>query len=180
MFGNRTILLWLRSPQWQADYSHFGISLSECSKFVPVYCFDPREEQFFNNLSDYHQYWNETVESVKKLRVDLQSKGSNLLIVNGSYEVLIPSLSRVLDAKEVVANSEISASNLFFSNLVEFRNQKTFEIQHHLKMHSISMKLEIGSSQKVAQETSSYYFPPFPEINPGNLPVNPLLKSGRL
>lgn len=174
MFGNRTILYWFSYPLRNTVCPYFDITFAECSRLVPVFCFDPREEQFFSNSSAFYRYWNETVERVETLRSGLQSKGSNLLIVNGSYEVLIPSLSRVLNADEVVANTEISSTDLISSNLVDFRKKKTLEIQYNLKMHSITMKLEnIGASQ-FNEYSDKFYLPPFPEINPGNVPVKPL------
>lgn len=170
MFGNRTILYWFRDPQWNSETWQYGKSFEECSRFVPVFCFDTREEQFFNNPAEYHRYWDETIECVETIRAGLRSKGSNLLIVTGSYEVMIPSLSRVLNADEVVALQIKNPTNAFSSNLVEFRNRKTNEIQYNLKMHSISMKFENCDAIPQSGVSESLFLPPFPEINPGNLP----------
>jgi deoxyribodipyrimidine photolyase len=170
MLSHKSVLYWLREPSLDPEQLSLQLSFEECNGFIPVFCFDSRDERFFSCKETYRNYLNKTIKEVADLRTKLQQKGSNLLIVNGNYEVLIPSLSRILQVNEVVTSANLVPGNANLDELADFRKRKTEEIEYYLRMHSISMKIEKESSNK-SSFSEIFYFPPFPEINPGMLPV---------
>jgi deoxyribodipyrimidine photolyase len=141
----------------------FGDAVS----LVPLFCFDPREPECFQDSTQFDQYNKKLLESVSNLRTDLQSRGSNLLVVNGQYDKMIPSIARVLGASEVVTFRANESSIGISNQLNSFKSQAINEVAFNLGMHSISFRVVDPPSESI---TGSLLFPPFPRINPGRIP----------
>jgi deoxyribodipyrimidine photolyase len=148
----------------------------EGRSFVPVYCFDPREASVSEHQDPDGKFFDALVRQVKSLRCALRRKGSDLLVVNGFYERMIPSLARVLQVKNVV--SLMRPPDSFSANdpLMKFRSEKEKEIDRLLNMHSIPFQQGISGSAILSEPA---LFPAFPDINPGQIPAYPSGKQMR-
>jgi len=169
MFESRTILYWFREPGNLPINSHGDSPFRDCSGLIPVFCFDFREERLFENREDYTKYMNDVIKKVGEMRLSLQQRGSNLLILNGSYEILIPSVARVLSVDEVIAGFDSTPYNHNTAGLLDFRNRKTGEVNHLLNMHSIAMRTEDQAVPNFVFDGGGN-LPAFPSINAGTVP----------
>src|SRR5690606_36901909 len=97
-----------------------------------------------------------------KLREELKSLGSNLLVVYNFCEVIIPSLARVLNVNTVLTHPLSSAYQTDQSKMFQFKEEKLKEVSHLLNMHSINLKIS-----KLNQSSDWMPLPVFPSINPG-------------
>jgi deoxyribodipyrimidine photolyase len=132
-----------------------------------MYCFDPRESTFFTDQQAYQSYRYETLKGVELLRQDLVSRGSNLLITNGQYEKVVPSIARVLHAHEVVTFGHHEMQTGVIQQLMSFNSESLSQVSFQLNMHSIGFRILNFSELRSFHSNS---LPPFPKINPGRIP----------
>ncbi|MFM8950399.1 MAG: deoxyribodipyrimidine photo-lyase [Bacteroidota bacterium] len=163
----KNILLWCREPSWCKGISPqpFGDAFT----LIPIFCFDPRESDLFPDKQLFERYNRELVSGVELLRQDLITRGSNLLVMAGHYEKVIPSIARVLQVNEVVTFNHPPTQLHVFERLTAFRENSTQEVSFQLNMHSIPFRSE--SLPTSSFQVSSPAFPPFPRINPGAIPT---------
>lgn len=163
--NSKTILLWCREPSWCKGLSPapFGDHVS----LVPTYCFDPREFELFADNQSHQSYRCETLKGVEQLRQDLVARGSNLLVSNGHYEKVIPSIARVLQVDEVVTFLNTDPQIGVFENLMSFRAESLSQVSFQLNMHSIGFRM---LDLKDFKAYTAPALPPFPKINPGRIP----------
>lgn len=133
-----------------------------------MYCVDPRESEFFPDKQLFDRFCRESVSGIKTLRNDLVNRGSNLLVMNGHYEKVVPSIARVLAVDEVVTFNHPAGQHLVFEHLMAFRENALQDVAFHLNMHSISFRTE--PLPTLDHSVSDPAFPPFPRINPGSIP----------
>ena len=164
--SGKNILLWCREPSWCKGISPkpFGDAIT----LIPMFCFDPRESHHFPDKQLFERFNSELVSGVELLRQDLLSRGSNLLVVNGHYEKVIPSIARVMLVDEVVTYYPPANQNRVFEQLMAFRENASNELSFQLNMHSIPFRAE--PLPNYGQTISDPTFPPFPRINPGAIP----------
>lgn len=164
--SGKNILLWCREPSWCKGISPkpFGDAIT----LIPVFCFDPRESDLFPDKQIFNRFNHELVTGVEMLRQDLVNRGSNLLVMNGYYEKVIPSIARVLQVNEVVAFDHPAKQHLIFERLMAFRRYSMQEVSFQLNMHSIPFKSE--PLPAFGHSLTEHTFPPFPRINPGAIP----------
>jgi deoxyribodipyrimidine photolyase len=162
--NGKNILLWCREPSW-CQGLHPNL-FSDAITLIPVFCFDPREKEFFNDNHQFSDFNTSLLDGVSRLRSELVSKGSNLLVSNGNYEKVIPSLARVLQANEVVTFHQ-GTHHSVLENLASFRADSINQVAFNLNMHSIGFRLEEQASFALP---GNFNFPPFPKINPGRIP----------
>ena len=162
----KTILLWCREPSWCKGISPkpFGDAVT----LIPLYCVDPRESQLFPDKQLFERFRRELFSGIEVLRNDLISRGSNLLVMNGQYEKVVPSIARVLCADEVVTFNHPANQHRVFEHLMAHRENALHEVAFQLNMHSISFRTEPLPVLDYA--TNDPAFPPFPRINPGSIP----------
>ena len=153
------LLYWFREPALLEDISCLCQEAEGCRELVPVFCFDPREEK----LSDPTELSKKS-SKVARLREELKSRGSNLLVVYNFYEVIIPSLARVLQVNKVLTHRLSSCSLNHEQVIHEFREDKFKETGHLLNMHSINLKIS-----NLNQTSAWMPLPVFPSINPGSI-----------
>lgn len=162
----KTILLWCREPSWCKGLS--PTPFGEHVTLVPTFCLDPREAECLSDYQAQKSFRYETLKGVELLRQDLVSRGSNLLVSNGFYEKVIPSVARVLQVDEVVTFLNADAQVRVCEQLLEFRADALAQVSFHLSMHSIGFRM---LDLKDFQSSATPYFPPFPKINPGRIPT---------
>lgn len=159
MESQERLLYWFREPVLVGDISCLCQETEGCRELVPVFCFDPREEQLMTESEcriKAHQ--------AAQLRDVLKSRGSNLLVVYNSYEVIIPSLARVLNVSKVLTHPLSAVSSVKETLLHEFREARLKEVGHLLNMHSINLKISNLKSLPAWMP-----LPVFPAINPGQI-----------
>ena len=164
--SGKNILLWCREPSWCKGISPrpFGDAIT----LIPMFCFDPREANFFPDKQLFKRFNRELISGVELLRQDLVSRGSNLLVMNGHYENVIPSIARVMRVDEVVTYNHPANQHRVFEHLMAFRENSSQELSFQLNMHSISFRSEpLPASGHALNDPT---FPPFPRINPGAIP----------
>lgn len=154
------ILYWFREPVFHTDLACLCQALSGCRELIPVFCFDSRESH--HGLSE--NSFQTQLSDVARLREELKQKGSNLLVVYNHYEVIIPSLARVLNVDRVVTHPLSGSKSGEPVTLRHFREEKFNEVQYLLKMHSIGIEVT-GPAKPVPVSI----LPNFPSINPGVL-----------
>ena len=157
MESSGTIMYWFREPAMPDEISCLCRESEGCRELIPVFCFDSREEKL-TETAEYRQ----NVLRVTRLREELKSKGSNLLVVYNHYEIIIPSLARVLKASKVLTHPIFTASQN--TPLYDFREEKFREVSHLLNMHSIPLRTTHlnGGAGRIP-------LPLFPSINPGSI-----------
>lgn len=153
------LLYWFREPFLTGDIACLCQETKGCSELVPVFCFDQREENLMTESDSRFK-----VQQVARLRDDLKSRGSNLLVVYNSYEIIIPSLARVLKVGKVLSHPLALTSPSDEALLHDFREAQLKEVGHLLNMHSIDLK--INNSKNLPDWMP---LPVFPAINPGQI-----------
>ncbi|MFM7078307.1 MAG: deoxyribodipyrimidine photo-lyase [Bacteroidota bacterium] len=164
--SGKTIILWCREPSFCRGISPspFGDAVS----LVPLFCFDPREHSCFADATQFDKYHKILTTNVAELRQDLLSRGSNLLVVNGQYEKMIPSIARVLGASDVVTFNDLEPPAGISGPLHSFKLDSVHQVSFNLGMHSIGFSMfDLPSDANL----SNPLFPPFPRINPGRIPT---------
>jgi hypothetical protein len=112
--------------------------------------------------SDFLKWKRRTELQLTSLKSALTSSGSNLLVVGGISERIIPSFSRVLHVNKVVICQQDRMKTRCPEPLNEFKNNIADKVKFELKMHSIDFHLEAIKSPDLR---SNMPLPPFPEIN---------------
>lgn len=150
---------------WTGDQSEpelmeclYGL-VHEGRSFVPVYCFDPREASLSEQHDPCGKLFHAQIRQVKSLRFALRKKGCDLLVVNGFYERMIPSLARVLQVKHVVSMLNLPDSIPADDPVKKFRSEKEREVISLLNMHSIPFLQGLTGSNVMAEPA---LFPAFP------------------
>lgn len=159
MESQERLLYWFREPVLVGDIACLCQETEGCSELVPVFCFDQREEQMMTESESRIK-----VRQVARLRDALKSRGSNLLVVYNSYEVIIPSLARVLNVSKVLSHPLAFTSPSDEPLLHDFRETRLKEVGHLLNMHSIDLKISNLKNSPVWMP-----LPVFPAINPGQI-----------
>ncbi|MCH8558180.1 MAG: DASH family cryptochrome [Balneolia bacterium] len=95
-----TSLLWFCNDIRLHDNEALHIATEEAEKLLPVYIFDPRQfaktdEIGFPKTGPFRLRF--LIDSLRDLKSNLQSKGSDLIILTGKPEELIPELCRKHD-----------------------------------------------------------------------------------
>lgn len=161
------ILFWFRENLSLEHNGGFYHAIQNSTEIIPVYCFDPRENQYSDSSNTIRNFLRDRVQNVEILRRELQLHSSNLLVVTEPYEKIIPSLARVLKVSCVITNNLVLPELSNVPDLIFFRNQKAREVFQLLNMHTIPLVLTDHGNQP---DTIPASFPRFPEINPGLIP----------
>lgn len=93
-------LIWFRNDLRLHDNEALHIALENAETLLPVYIFDPRQfeatgEAGFPKTGPYRLQF--LLDSLRDLRASLQAKGSDLIILKGKPEELIPELCKKHD-----------------------------------------------------------------------------------
>lgn len=145
--------------------------ISDCRYFIPVYCYDGGVKQVIEHPEEVLQFNIYTAQQVDKLRGRLRKLSSDLLIISGASDKIIPSLARVLQTEEVytVLHSEIGNNNRQ-APVIQFFEKRIEKTKELLNMHSINMHVSKMATKRDYQVPAGT-FPPFPEIEPGTIPA---------
>jgi deoxyribodipyrimidine photolyase len=175
MQKRHTILYWVRDKLVYPHNLFLHPGLKQCTCLVPVFCSDRREKNLLCDSTLYSAFNDQELNNMDLLRMDLISKGNNLLYVEGHYDKLIPSLARVLQVDEVIIGvDELTwQTNSSLDQIRKFREQAFTEVSSILRMHSIPTDTDRVITKR--QNGGNYDFlPSFPGINTGSIrPCSP-------
>lgn len=108
------ILMWFRTDLRLHDHAPLQAALELKAEVVPAYCFDPR--QFGHTSFGFPKtgaFRGKFLhESVQDLRVSLQELGSDLLILQGQPEVVLPQLAQDLRCDAVYYHQEATPEEI--------------------------------------------------------------------
>lgn len=123
---------WFRNDLRVSDHEILSSISSKCDMLIPVFIFDKRNwkktELGLPKTGKYRtKFLLETLESLRK---KLKSLGSNLLILDGESENIIPQLCYLYKADVVSFEEEnTSEEKIVEKNVIESLNQARIEIQ---------------------------------------------------
>jgi len=108
MKWNRAIL-WFRNDLRLYDHEPLQKVLQVAREVVPVYCLDPRqwEESNFGFIKTGSYRTQFLFESLKDLKKKLQGLGSDLIVIKGRPEEIIPDIIAAYQAEAVFAHKEV-------------------------------------------------------------------------
>lgn len=106
-----TIILWFRNDLRLHDQEALFRAVSKASNVLPVYCFDYRHfaeiEPGLPKTGLFRAQF--LLETLQNLRLHLQQKGADLILLNGRPEVEIPKLAAKTGAQAVYASQEVTS-----------------------------------------------------------------------
>ena len=139
--GRKAGIVWFRNDLRLHDHEALSKANAECTSVLPVFCFDPRE---YNGIpvmdssassSDasskhVHRKYNKTgpyraaftIDAVHDLRNRLREHGSDLMVVVGKPEDVIPQLAKKIGATAVYCHSEVT----YEETKIEEKLKRTF------------------------------------------------------
>lgn len=138
MKNGKKIGVWFRNDLRLHDHQPILEALNRAEFVVPIFCFDTRNftETSYGTAKTGFFRARFLLESVKALRLKLQSKGADLIILIGKPEEEIVSLAGTLGLHQIVAYKEVAAEEVRISDLVE---EKLWKLK-------ISMDLFLGNT----------------------------------
>jgi deoxyribodipyrimidine photo-lyase len=119
--AEKCILVWFRNDLRIHDNELLWEASEKASQIIPVYIFDPRYYQTttYNTLKTGKLRAQFILESVADLKKSLQNLGSDLLVLSGKPEELIPEIAQKYGADVVYHHREVASEETEISNLVE-------------------------------------------------------------
>lgn len=151
---------------------------------IPFFCLDNKLSSAADPASD-QVYFHELIFRLHMLREQLKKHKSNLLILSGKPEYLLPSVARVLEVSKVITAEITSEANYFYEKPTT-SNQKAEEekLQKLLNHHSIKYlknkcvtpqviftQIDESKRNSTNNMVKKFFLPPFPDINPGKIPL---------
>ncbi|MEO1447987.1 MAG: DASH family cryptochrome [Bacteroidota bacterium] len=126
-------LLWLRNDLRLHDHEALVRACEQVGEVIPVYCLDPRHFGELPGGMPKTGYIRTRflLESLQVLRSRLQEKGSNLLVVRGRPETILPELAKSWGAEGVFAHRETTDEEVQVQAAVEdalFKGGITLEL----------------------------------------------------
>ena len=107
----RAGIVWYRNDLRVHDHEAMMRANGGCTSVLPVYCFDPRvyvqrARGRYQKTGPYRAGF--TIEAVQDLRGRLREMGSDLLVVVGKPEEVIPRLAKRIGATAVYCHTEVT------------------------------------------------------------------------
>lgn len=108
--STKTALLWFRNDLRLHDNEALCLALEKADQILPVFCIDPRlfRRAAFGLPKTGPFRAQFLLESLHAIRSRLQEKGSNLLILHGEPEVVLPALARQTGVSWIFAHKEVT------------------------------------------------------------------------
>ncbi|PZV16582.1 MAG: cryptochrome DASH [Leptolyngbya sp.] len=190
MFDQR-ILIWFRNDLRSHDHEPLYRAIQANPEFLlPLYCFEPRQfgqTSFgFPKTGAFRAQF--LLESVADLRRSLQSLGSNLIIRQGTPEIVIPDLTEQLGITAVYYHQEVTSEEIAvedsMTQALEAIGVKCRRFWGHTLYHpddlpfEVSQLPELFTNFRKQVEKESTINPTFP--TPQNLPPLPTVEPGEL
>lgn len=136
--SDKYAILWFRNDLRLHDHEALVEALDKADQLLPVYCLDPRHFELtpfgFPKTGAFRAQF--LLESLQTLKSRLRNKGSDLLILYGKPEELLPALAQEIKASWVFAHKEITDE--------EIRVEKSLETA--LFKAGITMEMYWGST----------------------------------
>ncbi|MEO2192347.1 MAG: deoxyribodipyrimidine photo-lyase [bacterium] len=104
-------IVWYRNDLRVHDHEAMMKANGGCTSVLPVYCFDPREyvqraRGRYQKTGPYRAGF--TIDAVEDLRGRLREMGSDLMVVVGKPEEVIPGLAKRIGATAVYCHTEVT------------------------------------------------------------------------
>lgn len=117
----KTILIWFRNDLRIHDNEILLEALKKAPQVLPVYCFDPRhfEKSPIGTMKTGVFRVRFIIESVLNLKESLKTIGSDLLLLKGNPEEILPEVCRQYQVTEVYHHREVASEETHISALVE-------------------------------------------------------------
>lgn len=117
----KRLLVWFRNDLRLHDHAALFSALEKSEEIIPVYCFDPR--MFKETNLGFRKTGNHRakflLEAVENLKRNLQKAGSNLLILHGNPEDLIPQKAKELGVQAIYFSEEVTSEEKAVENALE-------------------------------------------------------------
>lgn len=114
-------IVWFKNDLRLHDQKALTEALGQSKEILPVYCIDPR--QFENTHLGFPKqgafFGRFLLESLNDLKSSMQAKGSNLLVLEGKPEELIPALCEQYDIEAVFGSKEVGTEEIAIENALE-------------------------------------------------------------
>lgn len=134
----KNAILWFRNDLRLHDHEALVNALQKANQVLPVYCLDPRHAETtpfgFPKTGEFRTKF--LFECLHSLRKRLQEKGSDLLVLHGKPEEVLPELANKHTCSWVFAHQEVAAEE----TKVEVELEKT------LFKGGITLELSWGST----------------------------------
>ncbi|MCH7397848.1 DASH family cryptochrome [Belliella sp. DSM 107340] len=114
-------LVWFRNDLRLHDNVALFSAIEKSEEIIPVYCFDPRQFRIldlgFPKTGSHQSEF--LIQAVDNLRKNLQELGSNLLILNGRPEDLIPEITKEYQIDAVYFSEEVTSEEIAVEKALE-------------------------------------------------------------
>lgn len=115
-------IVWFRNDLRLHDHEALSRACAECTSILPVYCFDPREygpvkTRKYGKTGPYRATF--VIDAVRDLRERLRERGSDLIVVVGRPEEVVPALARKVGASAIFCHTEVTHEETRVENLVK-------------------------------------------------------------
>lgn len=118
---NKRLIVWFRNDLRLHDHAALYSALHKSEEIIPVYCFDPRMFEKtslgFNKTGNYRAKF--LLQAVENLRSNLQKVGSNLLILHGNPEELIPQAAKDHGVQGIYFSEEVTTEEKAVESALE-------------------------------------------------------------
>lgn len=104
-------IVWYRNDLRLHDHEALSRACAECTSILPVYCFDPREygtmkNRKYGKTGPYRATF--VIDAVRDLRERLRERGSDLMVVIGKPEEVLPEIARKVGASALYCHTEVT------------------------------------------------------------------------
>ncbi len=136
-------LVWFRNDLRLHDQVALSRALDECDEVLPIYCLDPRHFEKrplgFPKTGSFRAKF--LLEALEDLRASLVGLGSNLLVLQGKPEAIIPQVCVNHDCQMVYGSKEVGQEETDVEDALEKELWKS-KIQLHLEWQSTLYHIE--------------------------------------
>jgi deoxyribodipyrimidine photo-lyase len=129
----KRILVWFKSDLRLLDNEVLWSACRDADEIIPVVCIDPRQFEPLPNGLRKTGFFRTVfyLECIQQLKEQLQKKGGDLVVLQGSPEVEIPAFAQKYGVKAVYAKKEIAPEEIAMDAAVEkalWKNEQRFEV----------------------------------------------------
>jgi deoxyribodipyrimidine photo-lyase len=165
-------LVWFRRDLRDYDHAALYYALKSSSAVFCAFVFDT---EILDQLKDKQDRRVEFIwESIQQLKVALQAKGGDLIVLHGAAKIEIPKLAKVLQVQAVFTNHDYEPNAIARDNLVSenlsangihfhhFKDQVIFEKDEILSMSNKPYSVFTPYKNMWLKTVNDYYLNPYP------------------
>lgn len=131
--SEKNAILWFRNDLRLHDHEPLARALQKADQVLPVYCLDPRQFETtpfgFSKTGEFRARF--LFESLQSLRQRLREKGSDLLILHGKPEEVLPDVAKQHNCSWIFAHQEVAEEETSVETALEqalFKEGITLEL----------------------------------------------------